>query len=124
MDVLDYILHQKIAIPLIDLSQPTVEAIALPSGQNNYSLHLASSGGSSPSSASPQLGKLTIEGGQAHVVLPKLKADFQLAIQTKPATGIVAQHGQAQEVAVDAHGTYAAQPVTGTLIAGRPSLPA
>jgi uncharacterized protein involved in outer membrane biogenesis len=116
VDVLDYVVHQQIAIPLIDVNQPSVEAIALPSGQDNYSLYLASSSGSS--SASPQLGKLTIEGGQAHVVLPKLKADFQLAIQTKSATGIVAQHGQAQEVAIDAHGAYAAQPVTGTLIAG------
>jgi uncharacterized protein involved in outer membrane biogenesis len=115
VDVLDYILHQQIAIPLIDLNQPLVEAIALPSGQDNFSLHFASSGGSS---ASPHLGKLTIEGGRAHVALPNLKADFQLAIQTKPATGIVAQHGQAQEVAVDTHGTYADQPVIGTLIAG------
>ncbi len=53
-----------------------------------------------------------------HVVLPKLKADFQLAVQTKAAEGVVAQHGQDQEIAVDAHGTYAGQPVTGTLIAG------
>lgn len=118
VDVLDYVLHQQIAIPLINLNQPSVEAIALPSGQDNYSLHLPSSGSSSSSSASPQLGRLTIEGGQAHVVLLKLKADFQFTVGTRPASGIVAQHGQPQEVVVDAHGTYAAQPVTGTLIAG------
>jgi len=118
VDVLDYVLHQQIVIPLIDLNHPSVEAIALPSGQDNYSLHLASSGGPASSSASPQLGKLTIEGGQAHVALPKLKADFQLSVETKAAAGIVAQHGQSQEIAIVAHGINASQPVTGTLVAG------
>jgi uncharacterized protein involved in outer membrane biogenesis len=115
VDVVAYVLHREIDIPLIDLKDAKVEAIALPSGQDNYSLHLASGGGSSPA---PKIGRLTIEGGQVHVVLPKLKADFQLAVQTKAAAGVVAQHGEDQEIAVDAHGSYAAQPVTGTLIAG------
>jgi uncharacterized protein involved in outer membrane biogenesis len=115
VDVAAYVLHRQIAIPLIDLRDPKVEALALPSGGNNYSLHLASGGGSSPG---PKIGRLTIEEGQVHVVLPKLKADFQLALETKAADGIVAQHGQDQEIAVDAHGTYAGQPVTGTLSAG------
>jgi len=53
-----------------------------------------------------------------HVALAKLKADFQLAVDTKPAAGIVARHGQDQEIVVEAHGTYAAQPATSTLIAG------
>lgn len=115
VDVVAYFLHRQIDIPLIDLKDAKVEAIALPSGQDNYSLRLASGGGSAPA---PKIGRLTIEGGQVHVVLPKLKADFQLAIETKAAAGVVAQHGQDQEIAVDAHGTYAGQPVTGTLIAG------
>jgi len=115
VDVVDYILHRQIDIPLIDLDRPAVEVIGLPSGQDNYGLQLASGGSSSPA---PKIGRLTIEGGQVHVALAKLKADFQLAVATKPAAGVVAQHGQDQEIAVDAHGTYSAQPVTGTLTAG------
>jgi len=105
VDVLDYVLHQQIVIPLIDVNHPSMEAIALPSGQDNYSLQLASPGGATSSSASQQLGKLTIEGGQAHVVLPKLQADFHLSGETKAAAGIVAQHGRSQKIAVDAHST-------------------
>ncbi len=115
LDVVDYVLHRQIDIPLIDLDRPVLQVIGLPSGQDNYGLNFASGGGLSPA---PKIGRLTIEGGQAHVAIAKLKADFQLAVQTKAADGVVAQHGQNQEIAVDAHGTYAAQPVTGTLTAG------
>ena len=115
VDLLPYVLHRHIDIKLIDLDRHVVQVVGLPSGQDNYDLRLASGGGSGPS---PKIGRLTIEGGQMHVVLAKLKADFQLAVQTKPAEGVVAQHGQDQEIAVDARGTYAAQPVTGTLVAG------
>ena len=115
VDVAAYILHHQIDVPLVDLKAAEVEAIALPSGQDNYNLHMATSGGSSPA---PKIGRITIEGGLVHVVLPKLKADFQLAVQTKAAVGVVAQHGQSQEIAVNARGTYAGQAVTGTLIAG------
>ncbi len=115
VDVMAYVLHRQIDIPLIDLDRPAVEVVGLASGQDNYGLHFASGGGSSPA---PKIGRLTIEGGQVHVAFAKLKADFQLAVQTKAAEGVVAQHGQDQEIAVDARGTYAAQPVTGTLVAG------
>lgn len=115
VDLLDYVLHRTLDIPLIELDQPAVEAIALPSGQDNYTLHLASGGRSGPG---PKLGRLVIKDGSVHVAIAKLRADFELAVQTKPATGVVAQHGQADEIAVDAHGTYAAQPITGTLAAG------
>lgn len=81
LDAADYVFHQRIVIPLIDLDQPAIEAVALPSGQDNYRLHPSSKGRAS--SASPQIGKLTIEHGQAHVVMPQLKADFHLAVQTK-----------------------------------------
>ena len=46
---------------------------------------------------------------------PQLNA---VANETKPADRGLAQHGQDQEIAVDAHGAYAGQPVTGTLAAG------
>ncbi len=48
INVVDYVLHQQIDIPLIDLHRPAVEVIGLESGQDNYGLHLASGGSSSP----------------------------------------------------------------------------
>ena len=83
VNVVDYVLHQQVDIPLIDLDHPVVNVAALPSGQDNYGFHFAS-GGAGPA---PKIGRLTIEGGQAHVALAKLKADFQLGVHTTPAEG-------------------------------------
>lgn len=114
VDVVDYVLHRQIDVPLINLDQPVVDVVALPSGQDNYGFKFASGG----TGAGPKIGRLTIESGQVHVAIAKLKADFQLAVQTRSAEGVVAQHSQDQEIAVDAHGSYAGQPVAGTLAAG------
>jgi uncharacterized protein involved in outer membrane biogenesis len=121
VNVEQYIRDRSIVIPMINLDHPTVEAIATASGQNNYTLKFGggsdTGSGNNPAPA-PRIGALTIEDGSVHAVLPQLKADFHLAVATRPATGNVAQHGQQQEIAVDARGTYAGQPVTGTLVGG------
>lgn len=113
VDVLDYVLHRRVVIPSIDLDHPAVNVASLPAGQNNYTFNLG--GGSGPG---PTIGRLTVEDGQVHATLAPLRADFDLAVQTRPAEGVVAQHGQTDEIAVAAHGTYAGQPVTGALAAG------
>lgn len=119
--VVDYLFHHKTVVPLIDVNHPVINAIATPSGQNNYTLHFKSGSKSSSKnqpSSSPRIGDLTIEDGHVHAVLPKLKSNFTLLVATQKATGIVAQHGQPQQITVKAKGTYAGQPVTGTLIGG------
>ena len=114
VDVADYVLHRQVHIPLVDLDGPVVDVAGLASGQDNYQFRFAS-GGAGPA---PRIDRLTVENGMVHVALARLRANFQLAVETRPAEGVVAQHGQDTEVAVDAHGTYAGQPVTGTLLAG------
>jgi uncharacterized protein involved in outer membrane biogenesis len=113
----EFVRHRTINLPLIDLDNPEVAAIANQAGANNYTLTLPKSGSSTPS-ASPEIGNLTIEDGHVHAVVPNLRTDFSLTLNTKPATGAIAQHGQQQEIAIDASGTYAGQPITGTLAGG------
>ena len=52
-----------------------------------------------------------ITDGDAHVVIPQLKADFNARIDTQG-------EGDAAKIVVDAKGTYAAQPITGRLVGG------
>ena len=66
----------------------------------------------------PKLGDLTIEDGHLHAQIPKLKADFNAAIATQAAEGVVAQNGQSSEITAKADGTYAGHPITASLIAG------
>ncbi len=60
VNVIDYSAHQQVVVPLIDLDHPAVEAVALPSGRDNYTLQLASSDGGS---STTRFGKLDVEGG-------------------------------------------------------------
>jgi uncharacterized protein involved in outer membrane biogenesis len=122
LDVMAYLRNRAIVIPGIDLNTPRISAIALPDGKNNYTFSFG--GGSSDSkpgstTAAPQIGNLSIEDGQAHVVQPKLRADFNLAIATRQSNQATAEReGQAQQIVVDAKGTYAGQPITGSLVGG------
>lgn len=121
LDVMAYIHHRIISIPLIDVNGPQMEVRALANGENNYTLAIKTSAppkpGQTPSPA-PQLGDLTIENGQLHAQIPKMHADFTANVETKPAEGVVAAQGQKSEIAAEAKGTYAGQPVTATLAAG------
>jgi AsmA family protein len=117
VSVVDYLFPHRVVLPLIDLDHPTVQALATLSGQNNYTLKLGGANSGSQSNRL-QIGAVTIDAGRVHAKIPKLKADFNLDVATKAATGVVAEHGQQQEIAVVAHGTYAGQPVTGTLTGG------
>jgi uncharacterized protein involved in outer membrane biogenesis len=113
VDVLAYIKRQMLKLTRIEIDHPVVNAKQLPGGGNNYTLKMKSGGGGKP----PELGQLAINNGQAHVVMPSLKTDFQLAIQTRdaPAGDKLFTGG---EIVVDAKGTYAAAPITGRFIGG------
>ncbi len=104
-DVLAYIRHRQIVLPLIGLDHPALQALATASGQNNYTLSMGGGNTSSASSGpAPQIGDIRITDGTAHVLMPKLKTDFQLAISTQagdaeaaaaPAAETAAKVGQA-----------------------------
>ena len=121
--LVDYIFHHHLVLPLIDLEQPTIDARQLPSGQSNWTL----SGGKTTSSGpTPDIGDLRIVDGRARVRIPKLRADFALAVATQPpGAGARATGGSAtdttnpdNQIIVSANGTYAAQKITGTFIGG------
>jgi uncharacterized protein involved in outer membrane biogenesis len=121
VDVMAYIHKRIISIPEIDVSNPTLEAVGLPDGSNNYTLQIKKSPPpkpGAPPSPSPKLGGLTIEDGHLLARIVKLRADFTATIATAAAEGIVAQNGQTSEITAKADGTYAGHPITASLVAG------
>src|SRR5438270_7872130 len=72
-DVMAYLRTREIVLPEIVLERPEVQALQTADGKNNYTLAL---GGESVA----KIGHLRISDGQAHVVIPTLKADFALRI--------------------------------------------
>ncbi len=135
LDAMAYIHDRAIVIPQIVLDHPVVEADEGGDGKANWpvppSTGTASDKPAEPN-AGPKIGQLVINNGHAHVVLAKLKADFNLDVATRQgsgqagadAAGQAAQgnapgsDSEAGQIVVDAKGTYAAQPITGRLIGG------
>jgi len=120
VDVMAYIHHRILAIPAIDIDGPRITARQLPDGHNNYTLAVKTPKPKpgAESNPSPQLGTLTITDGQLHAEMPKLKADVTATFETAPAAGVIARNGQTTELRAKAHGTYAGQPITATLLTG------
>ena len=121
LDVMAYIHHRIISVPLIDVNGPQMEVRGLPDGRNNYTLAMKKAAplkpGQSPSPA-PKLGDITIENGQIHAQIAKMKTDFTAQVATKAAEGVIAAQGQTTELSADAKGTYTGQPITASLATG------
>ena len=107
VDALGYVQGRGLVLPLIALDGPRVLAAETKDGAANFRLSTGGSSGSAP----PKIGDLRIADGEAHVVIPKLKADFSAKIDTQG-------EGNAAKLVVDAKGTYAAQPITARLVGG------
>ena len=121
LDVMAYIHDRIISIPRIDVNNPVLEVRGLADGTNNYTVQLKKSAPPKPGqppNPSPKLGDLTIEDGQLHAQIPKLKADFNATVATAAAEGVVAQNGGTSEITAKADGTYAGHPITATVITG------
>src|ERR1700757_4147767 len=111
-DVMAYIRSRQTVLPEIALERPEVQALQTADGKNNYTLAISAGPGA-------KIGYLRISDGQAHVVIPTLKADFTLGLATQEAPA--AAPGSAtpdSQIVVDAKGTYAGQPITGQLVGG------
>jgi len=111
--VMDYIHHHTIVLPSVTLDRPDIHAVALADGRSNFLIKTTPAKPGTSPSAPPQIGDLQINDGTAHVVDPRAKSDFTLAIATRPVSG-----SAASQIVVDARGTYAAQPITGRFIGG------
>jgi uncharacterized protein involved in outer membrane biogenesis len=106
VDAWTYLRAGPLIIPSVVIENPVVSAVQGPEGAANYILQLASGGGTDT-----KIGNVRIDGGHARVQLAKLQADFELEIATHDADN-------QSTIEVNAHGTYAAQPITGRLIGG------
>jgi AsmA family protein len=106
-DAWGYAWGRGFVLPMIELDAPKVLAAETADGLANFRLATGGGGGNS----STKIGDVRIVDGEAHVVIPKLKADFNARIQTQG-------DGDAAKIVVDAKGTYAAQPITGRLVGG------
>jgi uncharacterized protein involved in outer membrane biogenesis len=114
-----YLRRQTIVLPVIEIDHPTARVRQLPDGANNYTLHLASAGGSQKSSANPpEIGNLIIKEGAASIVMPRFKTDFDLAINTQAAALQTPGLTTGDDIVIAAHGTYSGQPVTGRFVGG------
>jgi uncharacterized protein involved in outer membrane biogenesis len=105
-DAWGYIHGQGLLLPLIAIDGPTVLIAETSKGATNFQL---STGGGS--SSTTKIGNLRIADGNAHIVIPSLKADFNAKIETQG-------DGDTAKVVVETKGTYAAQPITGHLVGG------
>ncbi len=112
--ILKYIFHGTLAIPVIEIDHPVASVRQLPDGESNYALELKTS---NSHSKPPQLGDLIIKNGTATAIMPKLKTNFDMTIETRPAPPN-SKLFTGGELYVTAHGTYAAAPITGTFIGG------
>jgi uncharacterized protein involved in outer membrane biogenesis len=111
-NALDY-WHGRIVLPFVAVDHPDIAATALADGRNNFTLTLPTPSSAGRSTPSPQIGDLRITDGRAHVVDPRFRSNFTLAIATRDAAS-----GEPGAIVVDARGTYAGQPITGRFVGG------
>jgi hypothetical protein len=113
-DVMAYFRSRQIVLPEIALERPDVQALQTSDGKNNYTLALGSA------SPAMRIGNLRVSDGQAHVVIPSLRADFGLRIATREtsaaAPGIAMPDSQ---IVVDAAAPMPANPSPASLLAAR-----
>ncbi len=107
VDAMAYIRSRDIVIPGIAIDHPQVDAQQLDDGRANWTL--AGGGGTGPS---PKIGNLRINDGHAHVVMAKLKSDFNVDVATKDA------EGQPSQIVASAKGTYAKAPIDAQFTGG------
>jgi hypothetical protein len=115
LDIPSYIDHRQIVIPLIAIDQPKVELQQLEDGKNNWLFPALQGGPQSDSSTSSptEIGDLRISGGQIHAVVPKMRSDFTIAVETREA-----EQGKPAQLIAHAEGKYSGQPITGQFAGG------
>src|SRR6202012_3211648 len=84
---------------------PSILLAETTKGAANFRLSSGSGG------TSMKIGDIRITDGNTHIVVPKLKADFNAKIETRG-------DGDTAKLLVEAKGTYATQPITGRLVGG------
>ncbi len=113
VDVLAYLHGGQIVVPQIVVDRPVVEADQPEGHPANWLFPALLPKPGRPPSPMPQIGDLQITDGRIHVVDPALKADFAMTVATSPQP----EDGE-RRIHIHAQGTYAGQPVSGSLVGG------
>ena len=111
-DAIAYLHGRHVVLQRIDLARPDVNAFQMADGRASWNFPAASNGSSSTSTSAPQIGDVVITDGTAHVVAPKVRADFKLGASTRDGPD-----GHPQ-IVVTADGTYAAAHIVGRATGG------
>lgn len=108
LDLWTYLRQRQLVLPLVSIDQPRVNAIERPDGSENYRLQLSSSSGGSHAT---KIGDLRIQDGEVHAVIPNLKSDFHVSLNTQG-------EGDSAKIVAEVRGTYGGQEVTGRMAGG------
>ena len=111
VDAMAYIRNREVVVPRIAVDRPVVEAAQTPDGKANWTFNTGGADGTSSSGPSPKIGAVQINDGHAHVAVPKLEADFNIAAATR-------EQGGEGVITAEAQGTYAGQPITARFTGG------
>jgi uncharacterized protein involved in outer membrane biogenesis len=117
VDAPAYLSSRHLVLLGIEVDHPVVEATQLRDGRNNWALGSSATAASGTQWPVPTIGDLRINDGHVHFVVPRLNSDFNLDVSTQ-APDKDKQGGDEPKLVVDAHGTYAAQPVSGQFVGG------
>ncbi len=107
VDLWQYLFHRQLIVPLIEIDRPLMQVAQAPNGQANWQFGVPVG-----SVSGTKIGDLRIVDGQAHVLMPRLRANFDVGVATRE------QPGREPQLMVQARGTYAGQPITGEMIGG------
>ena len=108
IDALAFIRSRAVVIPDIAIDHPQVDAQQLEDGRANWTL----AGGGGSTGPARKIGNLRINDGHAHVVMAKLKSDFNVDVSTQDT------EGQPSQIVASAKGTYARAPINATFTGG------
>ena len=108
IETMELLRHRALVVPDILIEQPRIAAAQAEDGSANYLFSGLSSGGNSPGA---KLGNLRITGGQMHVVLARLRADFNVVMETRDTN-------DKPQVVAEAKGTYAGLPINAFFVGG------
>lgn len=108
IDTMELLRHRTLVIPDILIDRPELAATQEDDGSANYLFPALSS---DPSRPATKLGNLRILNGQAHAVLKRLHADFNVAVATH-------ETDSTPQIVAHTTGTYAGQPITADFIGG------
>jgi AsmA family protein len=102
---------KKIIVSQLIVDHPQGDLRPGPKGNPNWTFPIAQD--SSGAVAPPRIGSLVITDGDFRFADPRIGADLQVKVRTRPA-----DQKHEQQIVIDAHGTYGGQPLSGNFVGG------